>query len=234
VVEVNAETDFVSRNEQFRAFVATVADLALQTGGDLDAVKTRTLASGRSVEDELTHLIATIGENMSLRRAAMVAVGHGVVATYMHAAQAPNLGRIGVLVGLEGADPSPALDSLGKQLAMHVAAANPQAIARADVNPKLLERERNILSEQALASGKPPQIVEKMVEGRLSKYFEDVCLLEQAFVIDPERKVGKVLEAAGTELGGPITVTGFVRFALGEGIEKKDEDFAAEVAKAAG
>jgi elongation factor Ts len=234
VVEVNAETDFVSRNEQFRAFVATVADLALQTGGDLNAIKAKTLASGRSVEDELTHLIATIGENMSLRRTATVGVGHGVVATYMHAAQAPNLGRIGVLVGLEGADPSPALEGLGKQLAMHVAAANPQAIARADVDPKLLERERNILSEQALASGKPPQIVEKMVEGRLSKYFEDVCLLEQAFVIDPERKVGKVLEAAGKELGGPITVTGFVRFALGEGIEKKEEDFAAEVAKAAG
>ncbi|MGZ9033727.1 MAG: translation elongation factor Ts, partial [Rhodospirillales bacterium] len=192
------------------------------------------VASGRTVEDELTHLIATIGENMSLRRAAVVSVEHGCVASYMHASQASGLGRIGVLVGIGGLDPSPALEALGKQLAMHVAAANPQAIARANVDPKALERERNILSEQALASGKPPQIVEKMVEGRLSKYFEEVCLLEQAFVIDPERRVGKVLEAAGKDLGGPITVTGFVRFALGEGIEKKEEDFAAEVAKAAG
>jgi elongation factor Ts len=234
VVEVNAETDFVSRNEQFQAFVRTVAELAVEAGGDVEAIKKKVVASGRSVEDELTHLIATIGENMSLRRAATVSVGHGCVASYMHAAQAPGLGRIGVLVGLEGVDASPALEALGKQLAMHVAAANPQAIARANVDPKALERERAILSEQALASGKPPQIVEKMVEGRLSKYFEEVCLLEQGFVIDPERKVGKVLEAAGTDLGGPITVTGFVRFALGEGIEKKDEDFAAEVAKAAG
>ncbi len=234
VVEVNAETDFVSRSEQFQAFVRTVAGLALETGGDVEAIKARTVASGRTVEDELTHLIATIGENMSLRRAAMVSVDHGCVASYMHAAQMPGLGRIGVLVGLGGVDPSPALEALGKQLAMHIAAANPQAIARAGVDPKALERERNILSEQALASGKPPPIVEKMVEGRLSKYFEDVCLLEQGFVIDPERKVGKVLEAAGKELGGPITVTGFVRFALGEGIDKKEDDFAAEVAKAAG
>lgn len=234
VVEVNAETDFVSRNEQFQGFVRTVADLALEAGDDMTAIKAKTVASGRTAEDELTHLIATIGENMSLRRAAVVSVEHGCVASYMHAAQAPGLGRIGVLVGLGGVDPSPALEALGKQLAMHVAAANPQAIARADVDPKALERERAILSEQALASRKPPQIVEKMVEGRLSKYFEDVCLLEQAFVIDPDRKVGKVLEAAGRELGGPITVTGFVRFALGEGIEKREDDFAAEVAKAAG
>ncbi|HSO41855.1 MAG TPA: translation elongation factor Ts [Rhodospirillales bacterium] len=234
VVEVNAETDFVSRNEQFQAFVRAVARLALETGDDVESIKKQTVASGPTVEDELTHLIATIGENMSLRRAAVVSVEHGCVASYMHASQASGLGRIGVLVGLGGVDPSPALEALGKQLAMHVAAANPQAIARANVDPKALERERNILSEQALASGKPPQIVEKMVEGRLSKYFEEVCLLEQAFVIDPERRVGKVLEAAGKDLGGPITVTGFVRFALGEGIEKKEEDFAAEVAKAAG
>ena len=170
VVEVNAETDFVSRNEQFQAFVRTVAELAIEAGGDVEAIKKKTVASGRSVEDELTHLIATIGENMSLRRAAVVSVGHGCVASYMHAAQAPGLGRIGVLVGLEGVDASPALETLGRQLAMHVAAANPQAIARANVDPKALERERAILSEQALASGKPPQIVEKMVEGRLSKY----------------------------------------------------------------
>ena len=164
----------------------------------------------------------------------MVAVDQGCVASYMHAAQAPGLGRIGVLVGLTGVDASPALEALGKQLAMHVAAANPQAISRADVDPQALERERRILSEQAAASGKPPQIVEKMVEGRLGKYYEDTCLLEQAFVIDTERKVAQVLEAAGKELGGSVSVAGFVRFALGEGIEKRDDDFASEVAKAAG
>lgn len=233
VVEVNAETDFVSRNEHFQAFVREVGDLALAADGDMDAVKSMTVASGRSVEDELTHLIATIGENMSLRRAAVIAVERGCVATYMHAAQSPGLGRIGVLIGLSGVDASPALETLGKQLAMHVAAANPQAVSRADVDPQALERERKILSEQALASGKPPQIVEKMVEGRLGKFYEETCLLEQAFVIDTERKVGQVLEATGESLGGPLTVQGFVRFALGEGIEKKSDDFASEVAKAA-
>ncbi len=234
VVEVNAETDFVSRNEHFQAFVREVADLALAAGGELDAIKAEQAKSGRSVEEELTHLIATIGENMSLRRAAAVFVERGCVASYMHAAQAPGLGRIGVLVGLDGVDASPALETLGKQLAMHVAAANPQAVSRADVDPRALERERRILSEQALASGKSPQIVEKMVEGRLGKFYEDVCLLEQAFVIDPDRKVGAVLDAAGKELGGAVTVAGFVRFTLGEGIEKKSDNFASEVARAVG
>ncbi|MBL8660313.1 MAG: elongation factor Ts [Rhodospirillales bacterium] len=234
IVEVNAETDFVSRNEHFQAFVREVADMALAAGGDLDAVKASKAKSGRTVEEELTHLIATIGENMSLRRAAALAVERGCVASYVHAAQAPGLGRIGVLVALGGVDSSPALETLGKQLAMHVAAARPQAVSRADVDPQALERERRILSEQALASGKPPQIVEKMVEGRLGKFYEDVCLLEQTFVIDAERKVGAVLDAAGKELGGTITLEGFVRFALGEGIEKKSDDFASEVAKAAG
>jgi elongation factor Ts len=214
VVEVNAETDFVSRNEQFQAFVRTVADLALEAGGDIGAIKAKTVASGRTVEDELTHLVATIGENMSLRRAAMVSVEHGCVATYMHSAQAPNLGRIGVLVGLGGVDPSPALEALGKQLAMHVAAANPQAIARANVDPKALERERNILSEQALASGKPPQIVEKMVEGRLSKYFKEVVLLEQGLVMDPDKTVGKAAQEAGAKIAA------FRRFQLGEAGEE--------------
>lgn len=234
VVEVNAETDFVSRNEHFQAFVREVADLALAADGDLDAVKAKPAKSGRSVEDELTHLIATIGENMSLRRAAVVGVERGCVASYMHAAQSPGLGRIGVLVGLAGVDPSPALETLGRQMAMHIAAANPQAVSRADVDPQALDRERRILSEQAAASGKPPQIIEKMVEGRLGKFYEDVCLLEQAFVIDTEHKVGQVLEAAGKDLGGTVSVQGFVRFALGEGIEKRDDDFASEVAKAAG
>jgi elongation factor Ts len=234
MVEVNAETDFVSRNERFRAFVREVADLALAAEGDLEAIKRMPAASGRTVEEELTDLIATIGENMSLRRAAAISVEHGCVASYVHAAQAPGLGRIGVLVALSGADSSPALEALGRQLAMHIAAANPQAIARADVDPQALERERRILSEQALASGKPPQIVEKMVEGRLGKFYEDACLLEQTFVINTEHKVGQVLQAAGKELGGSVEVPRFVRFALGEGIDKKGEDFASEVAKAAG
>ncbi len=234
VVEVNAETDFVSRNEHFQAFVKDVGAAALASGGDLDAVKAKTLASGRSVEEELTHLIATIGENMSLRRADYIAVERGCVASYVHSAQAPGLGRIGVLVGLAGVAATPALETLGRQLAMHVAAANPQAISRNDVDPETLDRERHILSEQARASGKPEQIIEKMVEGRLGKFFEDACLLEQTFVIDGERKVGKVLDDASKEMGGAITVQRFVRFALGEGIEKREEDFSSEVAKVAG
>lgn len=235
LVEVNAETDFVARNDAFQAFVSTVARLALDAAGDIDALAALPYpGTGRTVAEELTHLIATIGENMALRRTEFVSVEHGVVASYIHSASAEGLGRIGVLVGLEtAADPAVVAD-LGKKLAMHVAAAIPTAVARGDVDAKALERERDILVDQARASGKPEAIIQKMVEGRLSKFYEEVCLLEQVYVIDGESKVGKVVEAAAKAAGAPIAVTRFVRFALGEGLQKKQEDFAAEVASAAG
>lgn len=235
LVEVNAETDFVARNEAFQAFVATVARLALDAAGDIDALAALPYpGTGRTVAEELTHLIATIGENMALRRTDFVSVNHGVVASYIHSASGEGLGRIGVLVGLETtADPAVVAD-LGKKLAMHVAAAMPTAVSRGDVDAKSLERERDILVDQARASGKPEAIIQKMVEGRLSKFYEEVCLLEQVYVIDGENKVGKVIEAAAKAAGTPIAVTRFVRFALGEGLQKKQEDFAAEVASAAG
>ncbi len=235
LVEVNAETDFVARNEAFQAFVATVARLALDAAGDIDALAALPYpGTGRTVAEELTHLIATIGENMALRRTDFVSVNQGVVASYIHSASGEGLGRIGVLVGLETtADPAGVAD-LGKKLAMHVAAAMPTAVSRGDVDAKSLERERDILVDQARASGKPEAIIQKMVEGRLSKFYEEVCLLEQVYVIDGENKVGKVIEAAAKAAGTPIAVTRFVRFALGEGLQKKQEDFAAEVASAAG
>jgi elongation factor Ts len=228
LVEVNSETDFVARNEQFQAFVRTVADLALAAAGDLD----RLLAMGfpgtnETVRGQLTHLIATIGENITVRRTAYLAVEEGVVASYLHNVQGDGLGRIGVLVALTSPAAPADLESLGKKLAMHVAAANPSALSRTDVDPAQLERERGILSEQARASGKPEAVIAKMVEGRLSKFYEDVCLLEQTYVIDGESKVSAVLEAFAKETGHPVTLSGFVRLALGEGIEKAAPDSAA-------
>ncbi|MBE0530876.1 MAG: elongation factor Ts [Rhodospirillales bacterium] len=227
VIEVNAETDFVSRNEKFQAFVRTVAGIALDKGGDIEAVKAADYpGTGRTVADELTHLVATIGENMSLRRAAVLKAEGGVLGAYLHNVVADGLGKIAVLVALKGA--SDKLAPAAKQIAMHVAAANPQSVSREDLDPALLERERNVLIEQSRASGKPDNIIEKMMEGRLRKYYEEVCLVDQIFVIDGESRVGKVAEAAGG------TVAGFVRYALGEGLAKRDEDFAAEVAATAG
>jgi elongation factor Ts len=235
VVEVNAETDFVARNEQFQDYARTVATLALTSSADMESLKQMPHPSGRSVAEELTHLIATIGENMTLRRAAKLAVNEGVVATYIHNALAPELGRIGVLVALESAGDPEALTALGRRIAMHVAAAKPDALTIADVDPAALDRERAILVDQAKASGKPEAIIGKMVEGRLRKYYEEVVLLEQVYVIDGESKVAKVVEAAAKDVGAPVALTGFVRFALGEGIEKAPtDDFAAEVAKMAG
>ncbi|QNT70678.1 translation elongation factor Ts [Defluviicoccus vanus] len=235
VVEVNAETDFVARNDAFKAFVTTVAGLALDVEGNIDALAALPYpGTDRSVAEQLTHLIATIGENMALRRAAFVRVDQGLVATYMHSASAEGLGRIGVLIGIETtADPTVVAD-LGRKLAMHVAAAVPTAVSRAEVDPKSVERERDILIEQARISGKPEAIIEKMVEGRLGKFYEEVCLLEQVYVVDGESKVKKVIDAAAKEAGVPITVSRFVRFALGEGIQKKQEDFAAAVAGVGG
>jgi elongation factor Ts len=234
VVEVNAETDFVARNDGFQAYVRDVAKLALTSSADMESLKQMPYPSGRSVAEELTHLIATIGENMSLRRAAKLAVNHGVVATYIHNALAPELGRIGVLVALESTGDQDKLNALGRQIAMHVAAAKPDALRIEDVDQTALARERSILVDQAKASGKPEAIIEKMVDGRLRKYYEEVVLLEQVYVIDGETKVAKVVENAAKDIGAPVQLTGFVRFALGEGIEKPEgDDFAAEVAKMA-
>lgn len=231
VVEINAETDFVARNEGFQEFVANVAKLALEHSGDLDAIRAANYpGTGRTVEEQLTHSIATIGENMSLRRADSLSVGKGVVASYIHNAMAPGLGRIGVLVALESEGPTDKLEALGKQLAMHIAAARPEWLSIDQVDAASLDRERNVLAEQARASGKPENIIEKMVEGRLRKYYEEVVLLEQTFVIDNETKIAKVVENAAKEAGMPIKLAGFVRYALGEGIAREQSDFAAEVA----
>jgi elongation factor Ts len=235
VVEVNAETDFVARNDTFRDFVRTICKMVLTHGDDVEALKGAPYPeTGRTVAEELTHMIATIGENMNLRRAALLSVESGILASYVHNQQEPGLGKIAVLVGLETSGDASQLARLGRELAMHVAAANPHAVSRDELGPEALERERNILTEQARASGKPEAIIEKMVQGRLSKYYEEVCLLDQTFVVEGESKVEKVLEAAAGDVGAPVGIGGFVRFALGEGIEKKDEDFAAEVAKAVG
>ncbi|MBN08169.1 MAG: elongation factor Ts [Rhodospirillaceae bacterium] len=234
IVEINAETDFVARNEDFQRFVENVTSVALRGNGKFEDLKTNAYDGGaESVEQTLTNMIATIGENMELRRSASIEVSNGVVSSYMHNALKPGLGKIGVLIALESDADAEQLEALGKQLAMHVAAANPQAISRDDVDADDLEREKAILAEQARESGKPDDIIEKMVEGRLRKYYEEVCLLEQTYVIDGDTKVGEVIEAAGKEVGAPITLSSFVRFALGEGVEKKEEDFAAEVAAAA-
>jgi elongation factor Ts len=225
LVEVNSETDFVARNDQFQGFVSAVAQQALNAG-DLDALKNAKLPDGQTVAEKLTHLVATIGENMNLRRMAMVSVKDGVVATYMHNATVPNMGKIGVLVGLESTGDKAKLAALGKQIAMHVAAANPSALDIKAVSQAELDRERSVLSEQARASGKPEEIIAKMVEGRLRKYYEDVVLLEQLYVIDGESRVKQVVEKAAKEIGAPIAVTGFARMALGEGIAKEQQDAA--------
>ncbi len=231
VVEVNAETDFVARNDQFQTFVAAVADLAATTDGDVENLKAASLPSaGHSVADEVTHLVSTIGENISLRRVAHLAVNDGVIASYVHNAAAPGMGKIGVLVALESQADKEALSAMGKQIAMHVAAARPEALDVADVDPTAIDRERAVLEDQARASGKPEQIIGKMVEGRLRKYYEDVVLLEQVYVIDGESRVRQVVEKAAEDLGAPVTLSGFVSYRLGEGIEKKQSDLAAEVA----
>lgn len=225
VVEVNSETDFVARNDSFQAFVKEVAAKAMA----MDNVEALQAAEA----DTLTNLIATIGENMSIRRMEKISVSNGAVVGYVHNATAPNLGKIGVLVGLESEGDAEKLQALGKQLAMHVAAAFPQFLNKESVDPAVLEREKSVIREQALAEGKPAEIVEKMLEGRVRKFCEEICLLEQKFVIDGETKISKLLEDAAADVGAPVTLTGYARVQLGEGIEKEEEDFAAEVAKAA-
>jgi elongation factor Ts len=230
VLEVNAETDFVGRNEQFQAFVKKAAEIALGAAAGIEALAEAAYEGGKSVKDTLTSLIATIGENMALRRSAKLSVSQGYVASYIHSAVSPNLGKIGVLVALESAASAETLQALGKQLAMHVAAANPEYLDVASVDPHAAEREKNVQRETALASGKPAEIVEKMLEGRMRKYYEEVCLMEQVFIMDGETRISALLDKASKDAGTPVKLAGFVRYALGEGIEKEETDFAAEVA----
>jgi len=235
VVEVNSETDFVARNEQFQNIVGAVAKLALDADGDVVKLGEMPFpSSGHSVSAEITEAIAKIGENMNLRRTETVSVSDGVVESYVHAAVKPGLGKIGILVALESTGDKAALSALGKQLAMHIAATNPLSIDPADLDQAVVARERAIILEQVKESGKSAEIAEKMVDGRMRKYFEEVTLLAQTFVIDGETKVRDAIKNAEKDAGAPIKLTKFVRYALGEGIEKVETDFAAEVAATAG
>ena len=231
LVEINAETDFVARNADFQAVVREVAAIALDCEGDVERLSAASYpGTGRTVAEEITNLIATIGENIQLRRTVALSVPAGVVGHYMHMPIADGLGRLGVLVAVESEAPAASLDRPAHELAMHVAAASPQAVARESLDQAAVERERAVLAEQARAEGKPENIIEKMIEGRLRKFFQEVVLLEQTWVIDGESRVKAVVDALADELGSPVAVTGFVRYQLGEGIERESKDFAAEVA----
>jgi len=232
-VEVNSETDFVAKNDQFQAFVRDVTSVALELGDDIATIKAAPLG-GKTVGEVLTNNIATIGENQTLRRAKKLEVSKGAVVPYVHNAQAPGLGKIGVLVALESEAPADKLEALGKQLAMHIAAAFPLALNEEDLDPAVIERERAIAQEKASESGKPAEIVAKMVEGAIAKYRKENALVSQLFVMDGKTKISDVVAAAAKEAGSPIALKDYVRFQLGEGIEKEESDFAAEVAAASG
>ena len=232
VVEINSETDFVARNEEFQGFVRAVTDKALTEAKDLDGLMSAQL-DGKAVSENLTDKIAKIGENMNIRRMEKLSVNDGVVVGYMHNAVAPNLGKIGVLVALESAGDKAKLEALGKQIAMHAAAAFPKFLTREDVDAATVERERNVLREKAIAEGAKPEIVEKKLEGGIRKFYEDIVLLEQVFVMDGQTKMSKLLENAAKDVGAPVALTAFSRIQLGEGIEKEEVDFAAEVAATA-
>ncbi|WCT75076.1 translation elongation factor Ts [Sphingomonas naphthae] len=233
-VEVNSETDFVSKNDQFQDFVRTVTQLALAGDGSIEALANATYPGGGTVSEKLTANIATIGENQTLRRAKVVEVKQGAVVPYVHNAAGPGLGKIGVLVALEGDAPLADIEALGKQLAMHIAAASPLALHEEGLDEALVERERAIASEKAAESGKPANIIEKMIEGAVAKFRKEAALLSQIFVMDNKSKIADVIAAAAKAAGGTIVLTDYVRFQLGEGIEKETSDFAAEVAAAAG
>jgi elongation factor Ts len=233
-IELNAETDFVARNEMFQAAARAIAQVALKTDGSVEAVQAAP-CQGSTVNEVVTNLIATIGENMMVRRAVRFAVDDGVVAAYVHNAAAPELGRIGVLVALNStASDKAALLDLGRNIGMHVAATQPQSLSTDDLDPAAVERERAIFSEQAAASGKPPQVVEKMVEGRIRKFYEEVVLLKQAYVRNPDQTVEALLAEQSKTLGAPVTIAGFIRLGLGEGVDKTTGDFASEVAALTG
>jgi len=234
VVEVNSETDFVAKNEQFQEFVRTVAELAVQGAGTVESLLAASWPTGGTVEEKLTANIATIGENQSLRRSAVLQVENGAVVSYVHNAVAPGLGKIGVLVALESTGDQDRLNALGKQLAMHIAAANPQALTGEELDPATIERERAIAAEKASESGKPAEIVAKMVDGAIAKFRKENALMSQLFVIDNKTRIEDVVAAEAKAIGAPIELKAYVRFQLGDGIEKKESDFAAEVAAASG
>ena len=234
-VEVNSETDFVAKNEKFQDFVRKTTEVALgMDGDDVDALKAASYPDGGTVAEKLTDNVATIGENQQVRRMKSVSVSSGVVVPYMHNAQAPNLGKIGVLVALESEAGEDVLEPLGKQLAMHIAAAFPLALTAEDLDPEVIERERKIAAEKAAESGKPENVQEKMVDGAIKKYAKENALLSQLFVMDNKTPIADVVAAAGKEAGKDIVLKDYVRFQLGEGIEKEESDFAAEVAAAVG
>ncbi len=235
VVEVNSETDFVARNAEFQKVVAEIAKLALKAGGAVEKLAAMEYPKKKiSVADHLKELVGTIGENMSLRRTAALKVKNGVVATYVHNQAAPGMGKIGVLVALESDGDKDKVNEIGRQVAMHIAATNPLALKDAEVDPDVVARERAVFTEQAKESGKPEKVINQMIEGRMKKFFQEVVLLKQAFVINPDQTVEQAVKAAEAGAGAPITVTGFVRYELGEGIKTEKGDFAAEVAAAAG
>ena len=233
VIELNAETDFVARNETFQIAARSIGVAALDQG-EIEALGGAKVASGETVNDMVTNMIATIGENMNLRRVKQLTVAQGAVASYVHASVGPDVGKIGVLVALEGAGDQAKLADVGRKIAMHVAATNPLSLSTDDLDQAAVEREKAIFTEQALESGKPPAVVEKMVEGRIRKFYEEVVLLKQSFVMNPDQTIEQLIAETAKETGSPVTVKGYVRFGLGDGIEKKVDDFAAEVASMTG
>ncbi|PIP97823.1 MAG: elongation factor Ts [Rhodobacterales bacterium CG18_big_fil_WC_8_21_14_2_50_71_9] len=227
-VEVNSETDFVARNAEFQSMVAEIVRVALGVSGDVEALRAAPMG-GKTVGEIVTDKVATIGENLAVRRFARVE--GDVVATYVHNAVAPNMGKIAVLVAMNSTGDAGKVAEIGRQIAMHIAATNPASLSQADLDPALVEREKQVLTEQARESGKPDSVIEKMIVGRMHKYFQEVCLLEQAFVVNPDLTVEKALAEAAGAAGGEITLVAFARLAVGEGIDRETEDFAAEVAK---
>lgn len=233
VIELNSETDFVARNDKFQALALEINKLALKSGATVEQLKAASYPStGRTIADEITENISVIGENLNLRRSAVLSVKQGVVTSYVHNAIIPGLGKIAVLVALESSAPEEKLAALAKQLAMHIAAAKPEALTTQEVSREAVEREKSIFSEQARASGKPDNIIEKMIEGRIRKYYEEVVLMEQPFIMDGKTKISDVIQQAAKEMGSELKLTGFIRYALGEGIEQTKSDFAQEVAAA--
>jgi len=233
VVEVNSETDFVARNDLFQGLVKMIADVALSVGTDVETIKTAKVGA-ITINDAINDTIAKIGENMTLRRAASLSVSQGAIGAYVHNAVTDGLGKIGVIVALESSGKADELVALGRQLAMHVASANPQALDSASLDPTIVKREKDVLADKYRQQGKPDNVIEKIVESGLKTFYKEVCLLEQAFIFDDKKSVAQAVKEAEGKVGGPIKIAGYVRYALGEGIEKKESDFAAEVAAAAG
>jgi elongation factor Ts len=231
LVEVNSETDFVARNEQFQGLVKLIAQAALHNGTDIDKLKSVKIG-GSTVDEAVASAIATIGENMTLRRADILSVGEGVIGSYTHSSVADGLGKIGVLVALESKGKPDVLADIARKVAMHIAAANPQAVEASGIDKTTIERERNVLADKARASGKPDNVIEKIVESGLKSYYKEVTLMDQAFVHDPSKSVAQTLKEVEGQAGAPVVISGFIRYALGEGVEKQEQDFAAEVAAA--